>query len=592
VQAYRSALAADGTVLVAGASHKADFSAPTADRATVAAYRPAAGTFTTIQIGPVGPGAPSVADLAAVDGGVAFVTRPARAGVSDRWPAFGLLTTVEGQWRVAPVGGAPSAADFNDLATLPRSRHVLVARVGGQGQGNGGLLALRLRGPDQEGRFTAEVTAEYEYPPIADGQVAVREVQADPTGGGAGERFAVGLDVERGERKFPHQLIQEFRYDAAAGRITPVSAPVISGDRNGDGGEGAFFEYNSFLYDHAGNLWVSRSDGFSGGPLAVYTAGAGRRRLESGACRLRPDRPLDRLRAVSGARSVWGQPCPPDYDILQPRHLLAIVGLAQDPASKDIVALAFGGTVLAVRAVPSGGGLAFQVGNPVDLGRKLLPIVDGALPQHRIGPVDGAHRVWVTGMHAAPTEAGRHLDQWLYSVDVTDLFDPAPVVLPETPGRSVTIQAERSSTVTTTVRPGRRSADQEVVSDVTVQDCGALPDGTTCGYDQTPGDGFVIVDETRYGRLRGDVDYRVDVPAAGDYRISYRAATFPVTKRARIALTAGGRDHVQPVDTGGRWLTVRSTEPITLPAGPQTIRLSVPEGGGGWYLNSFTLQRV
>jgi hypothetical protein len=34
------------------------------------------------------------------------------------------------------------------------------------------------------------------------------------------------------------------------------------------------------------------------------------------------------------------------------------------------------------------------------------------------------------------------------------------------------------------------------------------------------------------------------------------------------------------------------TGTITLPAGDQTIRLSVPAGGGGWYLNSLTLQRV
>jgi hypothetical protein len=592
VQAARSVLAADGSVLVAGAAHNVDYSAPTADRVTVAAYRPDANAFTTVQIGPVGPGAPSVADLAPVDAGVAFVTRPARGAASGQWPAFGLLTTVEGQWRAAPVSGAPSGADFNGLATLPRSRHVLVARVGSKGEANGGLLALRLAGPDREGRFTAEVTATYPYPRIADGQVAIREVRVDPTSRDGDERFAVGLDVDRGEKDFPRQLVQEFRYDAAARRIAPVSAPVIPGDRNGDQGIGAFFNYTSFLYDHAGNLWVSRSDEFSGGPLAIYTAGVGRRRLASGDCRFQPDQPLDRLRAVAGGASVWGRACPPDYDILQPRHLAAIVGLAQDPASKDIAALAFRGTVLAVRAVPSGAGLAFQVGNPVDLGRKLLPVAQDDLALHLLGPVDGAHRAWIAGMHSARTGAGMHRDQWLYSVDLADLFDPAPVTLSDTPGRSVTIQAERSSTVTTTLRDGNRAGDQEVVSDLTVQDCSATVGGTNCGFDQTPGDGFVIADETRYGRLRGDVDYRVQVPTAGEYRVSYRAATFPVTKGARIALSAGGRTDSQAVNTGGRWQTVTVSKPIALPAGPQTIRLSVPEGGAGWFLNSFTLQRV
>jgi hypothetical protein len=592
VLASRSVLAADGSVLLAGAAHNLDFSAPTADRVTVAAYRPDANAFTTIPIGPVGPGAPSVADLAPVDGGVAFVTRPARGARSDRWPAFGLLTTVEGQWRVVPVTGAPSGADFNGLATLPRSRHVLVARVGSKGEANGGLLALRLDGPDRDGRFTAEVTATYPYPRVGDGQVAVREVRVDPTSREGDERFAVGLDVDRGEGEFPRQLVQEFRYDAADRRITPVSAPVIPGDRNGDRGTGAFFNYTSFLYDHAGNLWVGRTDEFRGGPLAVYTAGAGRRRLAGGECRFRPDQPLDRLRAVAGGASIWGRACPPDYDLLQARHLSAIVGLAQDPASKDIAAVAFWGTVLAVRAVPSGAGLAFQVGNPVDLGRKLLPVAPDDLALNLLGPVDGGHRAWITGMHSAPAEAGKHRDQWLYSVDLADLFDPAPVPLSGTPGRSVTIQAERSSTVTTTLRAGHRAAGQEVVSDVTVQECSATAGGTNCGFDQTPGDGFVIADESRFGRLRGDLDYRVQVPTAGDYRVSYRAATFPVTKGARIALSAGGRAYSQAVDTGGRWQTVTVTKPVALPAGPQTIRLSVPEGGAGWFLNSFTLQRV
>jgi hypothetical protein len=214
-------------------------------------------------------------------------------------------------------------------------------------------------------------------------------------------------------------------------------------------------------------------------------------------------------------------------------------------------------------------------------------------PWHAMGQVDRSHRVWITGMQAAKAgQVGKHLDQWLYSVDLADLFDPAPVVLPETPGRSVTIQAERSSTVTATVRPGRRAAAQEVVSDVTVQDCVAFTSGTTCGHDGIPGDGFLIADESRYGLLRGAVDYRVEVPAAGEYRVSYRAATFRVTKGARIALSVGARTHVQAVSTDGHWQTVRADDPIALPAGPQTIRLSVPEGRGGWFLNSFILQRV
>jgi hypothetical protein len=581
VQVHRSALAADGTVLMAGAAHNTDFSAATADRTTVAAYRPEERAFATVQIGPVGHGAPSVVGLAPVDGGVAFVLRPARGDRLSRWPAFGVLTTVEGRWRAAPVRGAVTGDDFTGLAMLPRSRHILVAR-------DRGLLALRLSGPGVDGGFTVEVAGEYAYPRVADGRVSVREVRVDPTGRDRDERFAIGLDVARGTG-FPHQLVQELQYDAATGRIGPVSAPFVAGDRNEQ--ETAFYEHSALLYDHAGNLWVSRTVGFHGGPLAVYTADGGRRRMERGECRLRPGRPLDRYRAEAGGASVWGQACRPDYDIHQGVRFPAITGLAQDPATKDVVALGFGGSVLAVRAVPSGGGLAFRVGNAVDLGRKLLPVVPKGLALHHIGAVDGAHRVWITGTQALPHQAGRHLDQWLYSVDLTDLFDPAPVRLPDTPGRSVTIQAERSATVATTTRP-REGGGQVVYSDATVQDCTAWANGTSCGYDGTPGDGYHLADPSGYGRLRGTVDYRVEVPAAGAYRVSYRAATFPVIKGARIALSAGGRTYVQAVSTDGHWRTVPGAAPVELPAGTQTIRLSIPKGGEGWFLNAFTLQRV
>jgi hypothetical protein len=50
---------------------------------------------------------------------------------------------VDGQWRPAPVSGAVTDGDFHDMAVLPGSRHILVARYGRKGAANGGLLALR-----------------------------------------------------------------------------------------------------------------------------------------------------------------------------------------------------------------------------------------------------------------------------------------------------------------------------------------------------------------------------------------------------------------------------------------------------------------
>jgi hypothetical protein len=586
VQAYRTALAADGTLLIAGFSHTADLSAPTADRTVVGAYQPATGAFRTIGIGPVGPGAPAVTDLLPVDGGVAFTTQRADDAAPGAWPGFGVLSKVAGRWRVAPTAGTVDHDDLHDLARLPHSGDILVARYGRDGS-NGSILALQVTGPDRQGRFTIAVMGEYTYPALDGERVSVRDLQVDPTSRDG--RFAVGLDVYRGRGQFPHTVVQEFSYESGSGAIRPISAPIVPGDRNPE--DDAFWAAGTFLYDHLGNLWVSRMDGFQGGRLAVYAATDGRLRLERGECRHRPGWAPHRYRTSGKGKSVWGQTCRPDYDIVQADNVLTIEDLAQDPRTKAVLALSFGGTVLPIRVDRAGDGLAFRTGNPVDLGRKLLPTVVGNVDDHRLGPVDAEGRMWMAAMHSRPGQPGVTLDQWLYSVDVADLLAPAPVRLPDTPGRSVTIQAERTRTTGTRTRPGRW-AKVEIDAQAYVHTCLDWPTTTTCGYDGVAGNGFVLADDTGYGVLGGSVEYEVDVPVAGQYQVSYRVATFAVTTGARIEFAAGGRRHVDPVSTGGTWRTVRAPDPVTLPAGPQTIKLSVPKGGGGWYLNWFTLQRT
>jgi hypothetical protein len=591
VQAYRTALAADGTLLIAGFSHTADLSTPTADRTVVGAYQPATGAFRTIGIGPVGPGAPSVTGLLPVEGGVAFTTRSADSATPGAWPGFGVLSKVAGRWRVAPTAGTVDHGDLYDLARLPDSGDILVARYGRDGS-NGSILALALTGPDRQGRFTVAVTGEYPYPALDGERVSVRDIEVDPTSRDG--RFAVGLDVYRGRGQFPHMVVQEFRYEAGSGAIRPISAPIVPGDRNPE--DDAFYAYGPFLYDHLGNLWASRMDGFQGGSLAVYSARGGRGRLERGECRHRPGWAPDRYRTSANGKSVWGLTCRPDYDIVQADDVLTIEDLAQDPRTKAVLALSFGGTVLPIRADRvgadrAGADLVFRTGTAVDLGRKLLPTVVGNVDDHRLGPVDAEGRMWMAAMHARPGQPGVLLDQWLYSVDVADLLAPAPVRLPDTPGRSVTVQAERTRTAGTRIRPGRWAA-QEVDAQAYVHTCLDWPSATTCGYDGVAGNGFVLGDDSGFGVLGGSVEYTVDVPVAGQYQVSYRVATFAVTKGARIELTAGASRYVDPVSTGGTWRTVRTADPVTLPAGRQTIRLSVPEGGGGWYLNWLTFQRI
>jgi hypothetical protein len=605
VQAYRTTLAADGTVFVAGLGHHVDFTKPTADELVVAAYDPRVNRFSTIQLttaegAATGRAAPSIADLEPVAGGaaVAFTARPGRDGPQDQggWPAFGILTKVDGQWQVARGPGGwtnqwtvgvlragTADAGLGEMAALPRSRDLIVTQ-------DTGLLALRLAGPDAAGRYAVRVVGRYAYPmTVGDRTVAVREVQVDPTGRPGDERFTVGLDVAS-RATFTPRVIQEFTYDRRNGAIRPVSAPLIPGDRNREGT--AFYGYGTFMYDDRGNLWVSRLDGFRGGKLAVYAAGAGRRKLAGGQCRYRPGRPLADYLTRAGGRIAWGQACRPDYDILQAQQLPGMQGLVQDLSTKDIVALAFGGVLMPVRATGTGSAMSFRIGNLLDIGRKLLPSYDGDWADHRLGGVDSAHRVWLTAMHGRPGHVGASLDQWLYSVDTTDLFAPAPVPVPDTPGQAVTIQAERSATVSA-IRKRGTWATVDVDSDVFVHACLDLPATTTsCGYDGVAGNGFVLGDDYGFGHLRGTVEYRIDVPRAGAYRLSFRVGTFPVTKDARIALAAGGHVYTNKVSTGGSWRTVRAAETVALPAGAQTIALSVPPGGGGWFLNSFTLQRA
>jgi hypothetical protein len=359
-----------------------------------------------------------------------------------------------------------------------------------------------------------------------------------------------------------------------------VSAPLIPGDGTPLNG------YSATLFDSRGNLWVGRVNGLAGGKLALYAAGGTAR----APCRLEPGRPLDSYVTTAAGRTVWGRACPPDYDILQAQPHPAALGLVEDPQSHDVVALFFGGFLMAIRSSGSGSAMTFQIGNLVDLGRRLLPLGESDFPDHRLGAIDGQHRLWLSGMRGREHGVDVPLDQWLYSVRVPDLFDPEPVALPTTPGRTVTLQAEH--TTTTTSRRRDTSPTVEIDSDAYFGLCtDALP-GVDCASDSTPGDGYALADDSRYGHLGGSVDYRVSVTRPGTYRVGYRVATFAVTTGARIQLTTGEHSYLTPVSTGGGWRTVWQEESITLPAGVHGLRLSVPTGGGGWYLNAVTLKRL
>ena len=88
------------------------------------------------------------------------------------------------------------------------------------------------------------------------------------------------------------------------------------------------------------------------------------------------------------------------------------------------------------------------------------------------------------------------------------------------------------------------------------------------------------------------MSYRVDVPAAGRYRITYRVAAASGTGRLRLERAGGSPvfgDLTVPA-TGGwqRWVDI--SHEVSLPAGEQDIAIAAL--GGGWNINWFRLDSL
>jgi hypothetical protein len=585
-QAGATTVASDGTVLVAGTGFE-----ETPEPMPIAAYRPDIGASTLLP-----EVAASIADLEPVGDAAVFTA----AG-----PALGVLSTVEGNWRVAQTWSGADLGGVSRLGTLvvlPGSGHLIAAVLPDPDSDEpGGVLALALTGPHPDGRFGVTVTGRYQLPddvydPVNGNplQLIASGLHADPTRAAGDERFVVvlhdRLDIER------PLALQEFRYDPAAGSLQPVSAPTISGTQNDNGD---YLGFASAIYDRDGNLWAARNiNVLGGGRLAVYL------RSDDGGspldCAFDPDHPPSDYRTGSGADADWGQDCPPDYDIVQLQELPVLVGLAQSPDG-DVVALSLLGGLMVVRPNGSGDAMTFQVGNPVDLAFGLLPATSGGLVLARFGGFGPDGQLWLAAASSPPhprrppgepPPAATTLDQWLYEVDTSSLFQPAPVLLPVVPGQTARIPS--SHTLTTATDPKYDSPPTvDIVSRAHFGYCGpdwARP-GLGCSHDGVPGGGWELKDHFGFGHPGGEVSYRVQVPRAGRYRVAYRVGTFAVTEDARITLTVGDQEYTTLVSTGGVWRTVPQAEPIDLAAGVHTVTLAAPEGGHGWYLTWFTLRR-
>ncbi|MGW3350181.1 GDSL-type esterase/lipase family protein [Nonomuraea rubra] len=650
--AFFSAVAADGTIFTAGLDHNAVFFFPTADDSVIMSFDPARRAYGNIRIRsttgathgrhpPASPGGSSIADLQAIDGGhaIAFtVFAPNQSGHDGQgvWPTFGILTKSGGSWQVAsgnqwtaaelrdsnPALGraacgdtAPYCRGMNEMSLLPASQDLVVAQyTSGTGEENksGAIVVLRVEGPDAAGRYTARIRGHYQLPRFPNPQTAapddfaelsVLAVEADPTGTLGDERFTAVFDAWN-----VHNPVMEFSYDAATGRITPVSAPLIAGDRNGSG---EFWGYTASTYDGDGNLWIRRSRGFGNGPLAVYARAPGQRNAGGQDCAIDPAKGWHEYTSTRDGTTVWGLTCPPDYDILQGAETGPATGVAYDPARGDIVTLGSSGEVLAIRASGEGRGMSFSIGAFADPGRSRLPV--GASPADpalkavtdtRLGGFDASGRFFywlgqrVGPSCAAPAEgacrtdnAYAELDQWLVTVDPDALFDPPPAVLPVEPGGRVRIEAEHTSTTGTTLTQG---ATITVDSHAYVHKCmwgwGASQCADKGADNSYQTEGRVLADDTgTAGHPGTPVTYRVFAPRGGEYQIAYRARMRGAAT-GRIHVRAGSTAYPATTVTEGGW-GVTTGPVLTLAPGENILTLSAPPGEAGWYLNWFTLTR-
>jgi hypothetical protein len=90
-------------------------------------------------------------------------------------------------------------------------------------------------------------------------------------------------------------------------------------------------------------------------------------------------------------------------------------------------------------------------------------------------------------------------------------------------------------------------------------------------------------------------EYRLTVPKAGTYTVTYRASTRDPNLSRNLVMTVNGATYTTAVTSEGAvpYSAMRDhqqTGTVTLPAGTHTMRISAPNGG--WELDWIRLTRV
>jgi Carbohydrate binding module (family 6) len=385
-------------------------------------------------------------------------------------------------------------------------------------------------------------------------------------------------------------VLEEFKYDAATGTITPASAPILASDIAG----GNFLSFSEALVDSSGNLWVTRGQtgSFTGGNLAVYPDISGTRTLDSNC----PDTSWQNLGSFtstsSNAPTSWGKSCAPYYDILQASQLGAGWGLVQGTAGGTVVMISQRGYLMPVTPSGSGTSMTFAAGEAVDIGRSQLPLpapppTGSFALSNRPGAIDSGGLLWFpvqtigVGSRPPPAEV---LDQWLVSVKVSKLLSPSVIALTGTSGQTTTIPADMTTTTGTTQAAGG-TAHTGVTSTAFV---GPANDP------QSPG-GFALQASDGFGVPTGNtVSYKISVPSQGSYSLAYRVFMF-CNSTGTVTFTAGSTKVTTTLNTTtsgcniGEDGTISNSTKFTLPSGTQTVTLTATTGG--YYLKWFSLTR-
>lgn len=312
-----------------------------------------------------------------------------------------------------------SCRGLGQTAVLPLSNKIVATQYfqdAIHGQDNGRIVVLNTNG---------SVSASYTYPNIPNPSggyyvVNPREVDVDPTSGGNIEYFTVVFDVVAGGTQGTSP-IQEFSYNDTTNQITPVSLPIISGQKASNG---AYYRFETAQYDYEGNLWVAQSvtGSLSAGPIVVYSNNSGVRSFES-TC------------AAPGGWSGagWEAVCTPNYTAVNTSAYGQTHSLNEDPTTHMMFAATLSGYLMRVQQSGSGNGLTLNTMPVINFSLNALTnrsIHDIGVRQGFIDntnralwiPVDQVYNAtdcptWPSTKPCAPIVR----NQWLYRFDLSAL---------------------------------------------------------------------------------------------------------------------------------------------------------------------------